>query len=220
MNLILFGPPGAGKGTQAEFIVERHAIPQISTGEMLRAAVKAQTEMGLKAKAVMDSGGLVPDEVVLGIVRERLSNPDCARGFVLDGFPRTVPQADALAPILLSLGKVVDHVISLEIDSGEIVSRLSGRRTCSSCGKGYHIVNAAPKVPEICDVCGAVLLQRDDDRVETIKNRLSVYEQQTAPLKAYYNAEGLLRHIDASGSIAEIQQQIELLLEGRSGDNP
>lgn len=220
MNLILFGPPGAGKGTQAEFIVERHAIPQISTGEMLRAAVKAQTEMGLKAKAVMDSGGLVPDEVVLGIVRERLSNPDCARGFVLDGFPRTVPQADALAPILLSLGKVVDHVISLEIDSGEIVSRLSGRRTCSSCGKGYHIVNAAPKVAEICDVCGAVLLQRDDDRVETIKNRLSVYEQQTAPLKAYYDAEGLLRHIDASGSIAEIQQQIELLLEGRSGDNP
>jgi len=219
MNLILFGPPGAGKGTQAEFIVKRHAIPQISTGDMLRSAVKAQTEMGLKAKSIMDSGGLVSDEVVLGIVRERLSQDDCQKGFVLDGFPRTIPQADALAPILISLGKAIDHVISLEIDNAEIVTRLSGRRTCPACGKGYHILNAAPKVTSICDACGAALLQRDDDREETVRNRLSVYDQQTAPLKAYYASAGLLRNIDATGTITDIEMQIEALLEGRSGDN-
>jgi adenylate kinase len=219
MNLILFGPPGAGKGTQAEFIVKRHSIPQISTGDMLRAAVKAQTEMGLKAKSIMESGGLVSDEVVLGIVRERLSLADCEKGFVLDGFPRTTPQADALAPILISLGKAIDHVISLEIENDDIITRLSGRRTCSVCGKGYHTINAAPKVTSRCDACGAALLQRDDDREETVRNRLSVYEQQTAPLKAYYASAGLLRHIDATGTIADIQMQIESLLEGRSGDN-
>jgi len=220
MNLILFGPPGAGKGTQAEFIVERHSIPQISTGDMLRSAVKAQTDLGIKAKSIMDSGGLVPDEVVLGIVRDRLSQADCKNGFVLDGFPRTIPQADALSLILTSLGISIDHVISLEIDNGEIVSRLSGRRTCPGCGKGYHVVNAAPKVESVCDVCGKELLQRDDDRVETVRNRLSVYEQQTSPLKSYYASAGLLRRVDAAGTIAEIQRQIEALLEGRPGDNP
>jgi len=219
MNLILFGPPGAGKGTQAEFIVERHSIPQISTGDMLRAAVKAQSEMGLKAKLIMDSGGLVSDEVVLGIIYERLSQSDCVKGFVLDGFPRTIFQADSLASIVTSLGKSVDHVISLEIDNGEIIKRLSGRRTCPACGKGYHTVNAAPKTESVCDVCGEKLIQRDDDREETVRNRLRVYEQQTAPLKSYYASLGLLRHIDATGSIADIQRQIEVLLEGRPGDN-
>lgn len=214
MNLILFGPPGAGKGTQAEFIVECKSIPQISTGEILRSAVKAQTKMGLKAKSIMDAGGLVPDEVVLGIIRERLTQSDCEKGFVLDGFPRTIPQAVALDSILESLGKAIDHVFLLEIDNSQIVMRLSGRRTCPACGKGYHVVNAPPKVDSICDICGAALLQRDDDREDTVRNRLSVYEKQTAPLKSYYESARLLRNIDATASIAEIKKQIESLLKG------
>ena len=220
MNLILFGPPGAGKGTQAHYIVEKHAVPQISTGDMLRSAVKERTPLGLKAKAIMDDGGLVSDDVVLGIVDERLSRSDCKNGFVLDGFPRTIPQAEALASILKRLNKSIDHVISLELDNAEIVQRLTGRRTCSNCGKGYHVLNAPPNEEGVCDICKGHLLQRDDDREETVKNRLNVYSQQTAPLKSYYTSSGLLRHIKAAGSIVEIREQIENLLEGRTGDNP
>ena len=220
MYLILFGPPGAGKGTQAQYIVEKHSIPQISTGDMLRSAAKAGTALGLKAKAIMDDGGLVSDDVVLGIVDERLSQVDCKNGFVLDGFPRTIPQAEALALILLRLKKSINHVISLELDNREIVQRLTGRRTCSNCGKGYHIVNAPPKLEGVCDICNGHLLQRDDDCEETVKNRLKNYAQQTAPLKTYYQTAGLLRHVNASGTISDIQEQIENLLEGQTGDNP
>jgi adenylate kinase len=220
MNMILFGPPGAGKGTQAKFIVDRFHIPQISTGDMLRVAVKDKTSLGLIAKQIMDAGELVPDDVVLGLVAERLALPDCSGGFVLDGFPRTIPQADALESILESLGKSIDFVISLDVDNAEIILRLSGRRTCSSCGKGFHISFDPPKIDGICDSCNSPLIQRNDDSEDTVRNRLTVYDQMTAPLKDYYELAGLLRHIDGSGSIHTIQQQIESLLEGVTGDHP
>jgi len=220
MNLILFGPPGAGKGTQAKFIVDSFNIPQISTGDMLRSAVKEQTPLGLVAKQLMESGSLVPDDVVLGIVRERVVLPDCVNGFVLDGFPRTIPQADALELILGQMNKGIDHVISLDVDNAAIVERLSGRRTCPSCGMGFHLVYDPPKVAGRCDSCGAALIQREDDREETVKNRLAVYEQQTEPLKAYYEQAGLLRHVDGGGAIQDIQHQIKKVIQGCAGDHP
>jgi adenylate kinase len=220
MNLILFGPPGAGKGTQAKFIVDSFKIPQISTGDMLRVAVKEKTALGLVAKQIMESGGLVPDEVVLGLVRERIVLSDCDNGFILDGFPRTIPQADALVLILSGLNKQIDHVISLDLDNTEIIQRLSGRRTCSSCGKGFHIINDPSKVEGVCDLCQSALTQREDDSEDTVKNRLNVYDLQTAPLKLYYERLGLLRHIDGSGSIQSIQHQIKELLERSTGDHP
>lgn len=212
MNLILFGPPGAGKGTQAQFLVDTYKIPQISTGDMLRAAVKNQTPLGIKAQEIMQQGGLVSDEIVLGIVEERLAQEDCRQGFVLDGFPRTIPQADALVQILQRAGRTIEHVISLEVDTDEIVKRLSGRRSCPACGKGYHETYDAPKQAGVCDACGAALVQRDDDREETVRNRLSVYEQQTAPLKDYYHGQQLLRAIPGMGPIAEVQQRIAAAL--------
>jgi len=208
MNLILFGPPGAGKGTQAQFLVDTYKIPQISTGDMLRAAVKNQTPLGLKAQEIMQQGGLVSDEIVLGIVEERLAQDDCRSGFVLDGFPRTIPQADALVLILQRLGRSIEHVISLEVDTDEIVKRLSGRRSCPSCGKGYHVTYDAPRQAGVCDACATGLVQRDDDREETVRNRLTVYDQQTAPLKEYYRDQHLLRAIPGMGPIAEVQQRI------------
>lgn len=219
MNLILFGPPGAGKGTQAQYIVERYGIPQISTGDMLRSAVKAKSTLGLEAKAIMDSGGLVSDEIVLGLVRDRLSEDDCISGFILDGFPRTIPQADALMTLLEKMGKAVEHVISLELDNAEVIRRLSGRRTCSACGKGSHIIFDPTKVDGICDVCGSALIQRADDSEQTVKNRLDVYDLQTAPLKAYYESKGLLRHIPGTGAIKDIQKQICSFIDGGSGDH-
>lgn len=212
MDLILFGPPGAGKGTQARFLVETYSVPQISTGDMLRAAVKAGTPLGLKAQEIMSQGGLVSDEIVLGIVAERLAQDDCRDGFVLDGFPRTIPQADALAEILNKSGRAIDQVLSLEVNSEEIVKRLSGRRSCSSCGKGYHVEFDAPAVESVCDVCGAALVQRADDKEDTVRNRLLVYEQQTAPLKEYYRAKSVLSSIPGIGPIAEIQQRIAAAL--------
>lgn len=220
MILVLFGPPGAGKGTQAKFIVDTFKIPQISTGDMLRMAVKEQTPLGLIAQQLMQTGALVPDEVVLGIVRERIVLPDCNDGFVLDGFPRTIPQADALVLILRGLDKQIDHVISLEVESSVIVQRLSGRRTCPACGKGFHVIYDPPKIDGKCDTCSTALIQREDDREDTVKNRLSVYEQQTAPLKNYYDRLGLLRHIDGTGTIQDIQHQINEVLERQSGDHP
>lgn len=217
MNLILFGPPGAGKGTQATFIVEKCGIPQVSTGDMLRAAVKAQTPLGLAAKAIMDAGQLVSDEIVLGLVRERLSQPDCMGGFILDGFPRTLIQAEALMVLLSEIGKSVDHVISLDVNNGEIVQRLSGRRTCSTCGKGYHVLYDPSQHDGVCDACGGSLMQRADDSEQTVLNRLSVYESQTAPVKSFFESKGLLRHIVGSGSIQEIQAQIAVCLSGSQG---
>lgn len=216
MNLILLGPPGAGKGTQAKILTKRFAIPQISTGDILRGAVKEQTAMGLKAKSYMDSGALVPDEVVVGIVRERIAQPDCINGFILDGFPRTVAQADALKQMLAGLGKSIEHVLSIEVDKEELLGRITGRRTCRSCGRGYHIVFDPPKEAGKCDECGGELYQRDDDREETMRNRLAVYDEQTAPLIAYYAQESLLRSIKGIGSIEEIQHSILNVVEGCS----
>ncbi len=220
MNLILFGPPGAGKGTQAQFIVERFGIPQISTGDMLRSAVRAKSPLGLEAKTIMDAGGLVSDEIVLGLVADRLFENDCVAGFILDGFPRTISQADSLLVLLEKMGKKVEHVISLELENEEVVKRLSGRRTCSVCGKGFHIIYEPTKVAGICDVCGSELIQRDDDSEQTVLNRLEVYDLQTAPLKNYYASKGLLRHIDGSGAIMDIQKRICSFIDGGAGDHP
>lgn len=213
MDLVLFGPPGAGKGTQAQYIVDKFLIPQISTGDMLRAAVKAESYLGMQAKEIMQQGGLVSDEIVFGLVRERIAEPDCLTGFVLDGFPRTISQAESLSAILTSLGRSIHHVISLEVEPEEIVVRLSGRRACPSCGKGYHQQYDPPRVQGVCDQCSADLTQRADDKEEIVRNRLLVYEQQTSPLKDYYRNLGLLRSIPGVGSIAEIQRRIAEVLE-------
>jgi adenylate kinase len=189
-------------------VAERLGIPQISTGDMLRSAVREGTPMGLKAKAMMDAGALVADEVVVGIVQERLLKDDCSAGFILDGFPRTVPQADALQECLQGLGKELDAVISLEVDSDAIVERITGRRTCRDCGKMFHVRFDPPKRENVCDVCGGELYLRDDDQEETIRNRLEVYEQQTAPLIAYYQEAGLVQAIDGMQGIGEVQEQI------------
>jgi adenylate kinase len=212
MNLILLGPPGAGKGTQAKILTQKFGIPQVSTGDILRGAVKEQTPMGVKAKGYMDSGALVPDEVVVGIVQERLVMSDCARGFILDGFPRTVAQADALNRMLVAAGKRIEHVISIEVDKEELLGRITGRRTCRSCGKGYHVVFSPPRTEQRCDDCGGELFQRDDDKEETMRNRLEVYERQTAPLIDYYAHGSLLRPVVGTGDIEEIQQKIQSIL--------
>ena len=213
-NLILLGPPGAGKGTQAKIYIKKHNIPQISTGDILRAAIKEQSPMGMKAREYMDTGALVPDDVVIGIVEERLAKADCDDGFILDGFPRNVGQADALKEMLEKMGKGIDHVISITVDKLELLNRVSGRRTCRSCGRGYHISFDPPKAAGSCDECGSELYQRDDDREDTIRKRLDVYEEQTAPLIAYYARESLLRTVRGTGSIDEIQNQIVAIVEG------
>jgi len=213
MRLILLGPPGAGKGTQAAQLVERYGIPQISTGDMLRAAVRAQTLMGLEAKACMDAGALVTDAVVVGIVRERLQQQDCAQGFILDGFPRTIPQAEALKGTLTALEMPLDAVVSLQVETNALVERLTGRRTCRNCGRGYHIRFDAPAKEGVCDACAGDLFQRDDDQAETIRHRLEVYHQQTAPLEDFYQAESLLKKVDGMAPIAVVQQQITALLQ-------
>ncbi len=210
MNLILLGGPGAGKGTQAKKLIDKYQIPQISTGDILRAAVKEGTEMGKKAKEYMDAGKLVPDEVVIGIIKDRLAQPDCRKGFILDGFPRTVPQAEALDRVLADLGSKIDHVISIEVDEEELVTRLTGRRTCKNpdCGQMYHIKFSPPQKEGVCDKCGSELYQRDDDNEATVRSRLATYNQATKPLIDYYQAKGLLRPIKGVGSIDDIFKQI------------
>lgn len=208
MNLILLGPPGAGKGTQAKKLVAELGIPQISTGDMLREAVKAGSPMGLKAKSYMDSGGLVPDEVVVGIVEERIQQPDCRKGFMLDGFPRTTAQADALSQMMEKKGLALDHVVCLEADNEELIRRLSGRRTCRQCMAPYHVVFNPPRREGVCDRCGGELYQRDDDQEEAIRARLVTYERQTQPLIAYYEARGLLRRVDGLGAVDEVYERI------------
>lgn len=208
MRIILLGPPGAGKGTQAKLLIERLGIPQISTGDMLRAAVKAGTPLGAEAKAYMDRGALVPDAVIIGLVRERLQVPDCSRGYILDGFPRTVAQAEALETTLKDLHLSLDRVLCLEVPSEDLVSRIAGRRTCRNCGAMYHLRFSPSKREGVCDACGGETYQRDDDREETVRQRLLVYEEQTAPLIRFYDGRGLLRRIPGTGEIAEIFAQM------------
>lgn len=215
MNLILLGPPGAGKGTQSVFLTEHYGIPQISTGDMLRAAVANKTPMGVKAKAFMDSGQLVPDEVVIGIVHERLQQPDCVNGFILDGFPRTTAQADALAQTLAQLGRQIDCAVSLQVDTEALVERLTGRRTCGQCGKGFHLTFDPPSADGRCTVCGGELVHRADDNEDTIRNRMAAYHEQTAPLEEYYRKGGQLLAVDGMGSISAVQQQILAGLQAR-----
>ena len=197
MKLILLGAPGAGKGTQAEILSSRLGIPTISTGNILRAAVKNGTPVGLKAKEYMDAGKLVPDEVIIGIVAERLAEPDCAKGYILDGVPRTIAQAEALE----AKGITFDKVLSIEISDETIVERMGGRRSCTSCGATYHVVSAPPKTEGVCDKCGAQLVLRDDDKPETVKNRLAVYHKETEPLKDFYAKRGNLISVDNQPTI-------------------
>ena len=213
MKLILLGPPGAGKGTQAKMLMDRFGIPQISTGDILRAAVKEGTPMGLKAKGCMDAGELVPDEVVVGIVNERLQKPDCDNGFILDGFPRTVPQADALGASLERLNKPLDAVVSLNVDVEALIVRLTGRRTCRNCGRGYHVTFDPSDSEGICNACSGELFQRDDDRESTIRKRLDVYHEQTVPLVDYYRSTGLLKELDGMQDIDIVQHQMLDLLK-------
>ena len=199
MNIILLGAPGAGKGTQAAVICEHLSIPTISTGNIIREALKNGTEMGLKAKSFMDSGKLVPDEVVIGIIEERLQNDDCKNGFILDGFPRTIPQAEALD----NMGIVIDKSISIEVADEVIASRLSGRRVCEKCGRPYHIVDLKPRVEGVCDDCAGTLVQRKDDHIDTIKARLEIYHNETEPLKDYYNAQGKLFIVEGQDKVED-----------------
>jgi adenylate kinase len=214
VNIILMGLPGAGKGTQAERIVEEFNIPHISTGDMFRAAVKNETPLGLEAKSYMDKGLLVPDEVVIGIVRERLAKDDCANGFLLDGFPRTVPQAEALTSTLKELGREIDHVININVRRELLIERLTGRWICPVCGASYHTLFNPPKVEGICDKDGGKLFQRDDDKAEVVTQRLDVNIAQTQPLIDYYSKQGLLRNINGEQDIQVVFAEIKSLLRG------
>lgn len=207
------GPPGAGKGTQAAVLIEKFQIPHISTGDMFRAAMKAGTPLGLKAKEYMDAGSLVPDEVTIGIVAERLAEADCANGFLLDGFPRTVAQADALDKILVDLRMKLDGVLNIEVDEAKLLERLTGRRICRQCGATYHMVFNPPTTLNVCDKCGGELYQRSDDTLETAKNRLDVYNRQTQPLIEYYRGQGLLKEINGDQEISKVLDDILAALE-------
>jgi len=216
VKIVLLGPPGAGKGTQARAITERFAIPQISTGDILRAAVKEGTDLGKQAKGFMDAGRLVPDEVIIGIIRDRVQADDCANGYLFDGFPRTVAQAEALDTMLAGADESLDHVISIEVPDDEIVTRLSGRLTCPDCGAMYHVKTMPPKTEGVCDRCGGTNLHiRDDDKEETIRQRLATYHSQTSPLINYYGAEdkALLRPVNGSGSVEQIGRDIAKIFE-------
>lgn len=208
MKLMIMGPPGAGKGTQAERLVKDLDITHISTGDMFRAAIKEGTEMGNKAKEYMDKGQLVPDEVVVGMVKDRLSQPDCARGFLLDGFPRTLPQADALSNTLASMGIKLDGVINIEVPRERLMARLTGRRVCKACGASFHVLFNAPQKNGACDSCGGELYQRSDDNEETVSNRLDVYEAQTQPLIDYYQKQGVLLNINGDQDINLVLKDI------------
>ena len=199
MKLILLGPPGAGKGTQAEILNKKLGIPTISTGNILRAAVKNGTPIGLKAKEYMDAGKLVPDEIIIGVISERLAEADCQNGFILDGVPRTIPQAEALE----KAGIQFDAVVSIEISDDEIVERMGGRRVCTGCGAPYHVKNMPPKVEGVCDACGGKLEARADDKPEVVRDRLNVYHKETAPLKDFYAARNLLKTVDNQPTVAE-----------------
>jgi adenylate kinase len=215
MRLVFFGAPGVGKGTQAQRLAAQEKIPQVSTGEILRESVKRGTLLGLKARGYMDSGKLVPDEVVIGLVREKLTSPECARGYILDGFPRTVAQAEALDRMFTETGAPgLDHVVSFEVPNATIVRRLSGRRSCSTCQTVYHSEYDPPTREGVCDKCGGALVQRADDKPDTVVARLKVFDQQTRPLVEYYQKQGLLRRLDATGSIDQVYNQLLTVVHG------
>ncbi|WP_342304310.1 adenylate kinase [Methanolobus sp. ZRKC5] len=207
MNIALFGPPGAGKGTQAKELSKHYTIPHISTGDILRANVRDGTELGIKAKEYMDKGELVPDEVLIGLIRNRLTEPDCETGYLLDGYPRTIPQADALTGILNEINKPLDSVINMGVGDEELVKRLSGRRSCT-CGESYHVMFNPPKQEGICNACGSELYQRDDDKEEVIRQRLAVYNDKTKPLIEYYDNAGLLVNVDGAGLVDSVLADI------------
>ncbi len=216
MRIVLLGAPGAGKGTQAKKLIEKYGIPQISTGDLLRAAVAAGTQLGKEAKSYMDKGELVPDSVVLGMVEERLKQDDCKKGYILDGFPRNTAQAEALDKMLGSLNMPLDAALSVDVPFEDLMKRLTGRRTCKSCGQMYNVYFSPPKKEGICDKCGGELFQRDDDKEETIKRRLDVYDAQTAPLINYYKERRILKSVQGTGNIDEIFKNICAVLESKS----
>ena len=213
MNIILMGLPGAGKGTQASEIVKKFPIPHISTGDMFRKAIKDETNLGKEAKSYMDRGELVPDEVTVGIVKERISEDDAKKGFLLDGFPRTIEQAEALNSIMSELDREIDAVINIEVPEEELMNRLTGRRICEKCGTTYHLVFNPPKVDGICDIDGGKLYQREDDNPETVSNRLSVNVKQSKPILEYYNNKGVLKNIDGSKDIDEVTNDVIDILD-------
>ena len=213
MNIILMGLPGAGKGTQASEIVKKFPIPHISTGDMFRKAIKDETDLGKEAKSYMDRGELVPDEVTVGIVKERISEDDAKKGFLLDGFPRTIEQAEALNNIMSELDREIDAVINIEVPEEELMNRLTGRRICEKCGTTYHLVFNPPKVEGICDIDGGKLYQREDDNPETVSNRLSVNVKQSKPILEYYNNKGVLKNIDGSKDIDEVTNDVIDILD-------
>ena len=212
MRVIFLGAPGVGKGTQADVVSQKFGIPKLSTGDLLRESVARQTPLGKEAKGFMDRGDLVPDEVVIGLVREKLASPECQKGFLLDGFPRTVAQADQLEQILQAQGETLDRVVYFTLPNSEIVKRISGRRTCPNCKAVYHLESVPPKKEGVCDECGANLVQRNDDKPETIESRLAVYQEQTAPLIDYYGKKNVLSELDGAGLVEDVEKRLVALL--------
>ena len=212
MKIIMLGAPGAGKGTQAKKIAEKYGIPHISTGDIFRANIKGGTELGMKAKTFMDQGKLVPDEITIGMLMDRIKADDCAKGYVLDGFPRTIPQAESLTAALSARGEAIDYAINVDVPDENIITRMGGRRACLSCGAPYHVQFNPPKAEGVCDVCGSALVLRDDDKPETVKNRLSVYHEQTQPLIDYYQKAGVLKEVDGTQELNRVFADIVEIL--------
>ena len=212
MKIIMLGAPGAGKGTQAKKIAAKYSIPHISTGDIFRANIKNGTELGLKAKSYMDAGGLVPDEITIGMLLDRIHQADCENGYVLDGFPRTIPQAESLTEALKKNGEAIDFAVNVDVPDENIINRMSGRRACLNCGATYHIVYNAPKKENVCDACGQELVLRDDDKPETVKKRLDVYHDQTQPLIDYYKNEGVLAEVDGTLDMEDVFRAIVKIL--------